>query len=91
MDSINRPQNQMQQVLCYLFYYEKVTMKSVIIDSMFYKFTTVLSKLESEYGTIANRERKKFTNKFERESSYNVYSRSVSKEKLLEIFYKLQE
>ena len=60
MDSINKPKNQAQQVIHYLFYKDKVTVMSVIKDSMFYKFSTILSKIEREYGTIADRKRISF-------------------------------
>lgn len=65
--------NQHQQVLWYLTNLRSFSLKDVIKDSMFYKFQTRLSEIESEHGILANRQKVQFTNRFGRKSNYYVY------------------
>ncbi len=82
-----KPTNQKQQVIYYLLNYESITMKFVINDSMFFKFTTRLSEIENELGfSITNKDKIKFISRFGRKSKFNKYSKSVSDKKLIEIF-----
>jgi len=80
------PKNQKQLVLWYLLNYESVTMKFVITDSLFFKFNTRLSEIRNEVGVITKKERVKFTNRFGRKSDYFKYSKSVTDERLKELF-----
>lgn len=81
------PKNQHQLVLWYLYNWEKFSLKDVINDSMFVKFQTRLSDIENKVCCfIAERETVEFTNRFGRKSKYNVYSRCIPKEKLIELF-----
>ncbi len=80
------PTNQKQQVLWYLLNYESITMKFVINDSMFFKMNTRLSEIENEHGTITNKDKVKFINRFNRKSNFLKYSKSVSDERLEELF-----
>lgn len=83
------PKNQHQMVIWYLYYWKSFSLAEIINDSMFYKFQTRLSEIESEHNlTIAERTKKKFTNKFNHKSTYNIYEKCVSDEKLIELFYK---
>jgi len=79
------PQNQKQLVIHYLLQNKGITLKDVINDSMFHKFQTRLSEIESIFGQIAERKRIKFTNRFNHKSDYLEYKRCVSVEKLKEI------
>jgi len=81
-----KPTNQKQDVIDYLYNYESVTMKFVINDSLFYKFTTRLSEIEKVHGKITNKTPIKFINKFGRKSDFKMYSKCVSDERLKEIF-----
>ena len=86
------PTNQKQQVIYYLYNYESVTMKFVINDSMFYKFTTRLSEIENELGyEITNKVPVKFISKFGKKTDFKNYSKCVSDIKLKEIFRSLQK
>lgn len=82
------PKNQHQQVLWYLLTFDQVWMSFVINDSMFYKFQTRLSDLELEHGTLTKKDKKQFTNKFGRKSSYTVYS-LADRNKALDIYDKV--
>ena len=65
--------NQHQQVLWYLINWNEFSLKDIINDSMFYKFQTRLSDIELEYGTITEKTKAKFTNRFGRKSQYTIY------------------
>lgn len=83
-----QPKNQHQQVLWYLYNWNEFSLKDVIVDSMFHKFQTRLSEIESEIMiTIAKRERKEFTNKFGNKGSYLIYS-AIDKEQIKKLFEK---
>ena len=84
------PKNQHQQVLWYLYNWDKpFSLKDVISDSMFYKFQTRLSDIENRYCCfIAERKQVEFTNRFGRKSNYNTYSACIPKEKLIKLFEK---
>lgn len=83
------PKNQHQQVLHYLINWKEFSMKEVINDSLFYKFQTRLSEIESDVSCfIAERTRKSFVNKFGSKGSYNVYTACIPEEKLIELFNK---
>jgi hypothetical protein len=83
-----KPKNQYQLVIYLLLKENKpFSLKDVINDSMFFKFQTRLSEIENDCSCfIAKRERVKFENRFGHKSTYNVYSRSIPKEKLIELF-----
>ena len=84
---MNNPKNQKQLVIHYLYYNESVTLKHVINDSLFHKFNTRLSEIENKLGySITNKDRVKFINRFGRKSNFINYSRSVTDDKLKEIF-----
>jgi hypothetical protein len=80
------PTNQKQQVIWYLLNYESITMKFVINDSMFFKMNTRLSEIECKHGTITNKDKVKFINRFDRKSNFLKYSKCVSDERLIELF-----
>jgi len=66
--------NQHEQVLWYLYNWDKFSLTDVIKDSMFFKFQTRLSTLESRYGTLAKREKKTVENRFNRDCTFYLYS-----------------
>ena len=66
--------NQHEQVLWYLYNWDKFSLVDVIKDSMFFKFQSRLSTLESRYGTLAKREKKTVKNRFGRECTFYIYS-----------------
>lgn len=80
-----KPKNQHEQVLWYLYYWDKFSLKEVINDSMFYKFQTRLGELETKHGELCTKERKEFVNKFGNKSNYNMY-KAIDKRKILEIY-----
>lgn len=82
-----KPTNQHQAVIYYLHKLGfAFSLKDVINDSMFFKFQSRLGEIEFKHGTLATRQRILFTNRFGSKSSYNVYYRSVSKQRLQELF-----
>lgn len=84
-----KPNNQYQQALFYLYYWENFSLGDLIKDSFFYKFQSRLSEIENkEMSLIATRERKSFTNRFGNNSTFNIYNRCISKEKIKELFDK---
>jgi len=83
-------ENQHQQVLWYLINRNKVALMDVIKDSMFFKFQTRLSELESEHGNLTIKVRKKFTNRFGRESSFLEYT-ALDKEQLKKLLKEMQK
>jgi len=86
---LGKPKNQYHQVLFYLYYWENFSLGDLINDSFFYKFQSRLSEIENkEMSLIANRERKSFTNRFGNKSTFNIYNRCISKEKIKELFNK---
>lgn len=86
------PTNQYQQAIWYLHRWNEFSLLDVIKDSMFFKFQSRLSEIEGDnFICLANRKREGFINKFGTKSTYNLYSRSVSKEKLAELFFKYAE
>ena len=86
MNIMNTPKNQKQLVIYYLLKWESMTLKRVINHSMFFKFQTRLSEIEAKHGTIAFRDKVKFINQFGHKSNYNLYSKSINEEKLMEIY-----
>jgi len=66
--------NQHEQVLWYLYNWDKFSLVDVIKDSMFFKFQTRLSDLEQRYGTLAKREKKTVKNRFNRDCTFYIYS-----------------
>jgi len=81
-----KPKNQHQLAIWYLITFDAISLKFVINDSMFFKFQTRLSEIESDLmKNIATRERVRFTNRFGHSSSYNVYS-AIDKDYLKKIF-----
>lgn len=83
---LEKPNNQHQQVLWYLYFWDSFSLKDVINDSMFFKFQTRLSDIENDLNSlIATRERKEFTNRFGRKSTYNIY-KAIDKNKIKELF-----
>jgi len=85
---MEKPKNQHQLTLWYLYNRTSFSLKDLINDSMFFKFQTRLSELEQKFGEIAKRERRKFVNRFNQTSSYNMYS-AIDKERILEIYKKI--
>ncbi len=84
---MKHPKNQHQAAIFYLYTLNfAFSLKTVIDSSMFFKFQSRLGEIESEHGTLATRERILFTNKYGNKSSYNVYYRSVSKQRLEQLF-----
>lgn len=84
-----KPKNQKQLVLYYLAIWEQVTMKNVILDSMFYKFNTRLSEIENELMTnITTKKVVTFTNKLGNPAHYTVYKRCISLKRIAELFKK---
>lgn len=83
---MENPKNQHQLVIYYLLKWKAFSLKDVINDTMFFKMQTRLSEIQKEFGQIVSKKKIKFINRFGRTSDYNVYSSSVSKEKLIEIF-----
>lgn len=80
------PKNQHEQVLWYLINYNFwFSLKTVIVDSMFYKFQTRLSELEQRYGVLAERKQTKFENRFGRKANYTSY-RAIDIDKLKNIY-----
>ena len=77
---MKKPKNQHQLAIWYLIQFPIVSLKFVIHDSMFWKFQTRLSEIEAEHGTLVNRRRVKFINRFGNQSSYITYS-CINKEK----------
>lgn len=65
--------NQWQQALWYLINWKSFSLSEVINDSMFYKFQSRLSEIESEHGEICERSTKVFTNRFGRTSKCTIY------------------
>ena len=65
--------NQHQQVLWYLINWNEFSLKDIINDSMFYKFQSRLSDIELEHGTITEKTKEKFVNRFGRKSQYTLY------------------
>ena len=83
------PKNQHQLAIWYLLNWKEFSLKEVINDSMFFKIQTRISEIELEHMiTIAERTRKSFTNRFGNKSTYNIYNKCVSDEKLIELFDK---
>ena len=80
------PTNQKQQVLHYLYFNESITLKYVINDSMFFKMQTRLNDIELEHGEITHKDRVKFINKFGRKSTFLKYSKSITDQRLIELF-----
>lgn len=80
-----KPKNQKEQVLYYLYYWDSFNLKDVINNSMFFKFQTRLSELESEHGQLATREKAAFINKFGHAGCYYTY-KAIDKNKILEIY-----
>lgn len=85
-----KPKNQKQLAIFYLLENSKVNMKFVINDSLFFKFNTRLSEIENTHGVITTKERVKFKNRFNRDSSYLDYSLAISKEKAVKLFNDLE-
>lgn len=82
-----KPTNQHQAVIYYLYNRDYAfSLKDVINDSMFFKFQSRLGEIEHKHGTLATRQRILFKNRFGNNGSYNVYYRSVSKQRLQELF-----
>ncbi len=76
--------NQHQQVLWYLINWDSFSLMDLIKDSMFIKFQTRLSEIESEHGSLTTKTRVNFINRFGNTSSYLVYQCSnKEKSKLL--------
>lgn len=85
---MKEPKNQHQLVLWYLLNMNGFSLRDVINDSMFFKFQTRLSELEKEHGTLAKRNKVKFTNRFGHSGIYYVYS-AIDKEKIKSIYNKI--
>lgn len=86
---LGKPNNQYQQALFYLYNWENFSLGDLINDSFFYKFQSRLSEIENkEMSLIATRKRKSFTNRFGNKSTFNIYNRCISKEKIKELFEK---
>ena len=84
---MKHPKNQHQAAIYYLYTLNfAFSLKTVINSSMFFKFQSRLGEIENKYGTIATRKRILFTNRFGNNGSYNVYYRSVSKQRLEQLF-----
>ena len=79
------PTNQKQQALWYLINWQSFSLLEVINDSMFYKFQTRLSEIESEHGAITEKAKRKFENRFGRKSNYLTYT-CTNIEKAKELF-----
>lgn len=80
------PTKQKQQVIWYLYNWNEFTLKEVIEDSLFHKFQTILSEIESKFGVITIKIRHKFTNKFGNQGSFYTYE-AIDKQKLKQLFY----
>ena len=79
--------NQHQQVLYYLIRWDKLSLKTVINDSLFYKFQTRLGEIEKKHGVLCERTKKSFINRFGRDRKYTEY-RCIDKEKAAMLFLK---
>lgn len=84
------PKTQKQLALWYLINWKSFSLKDIINDSMFYKFQSRLSELESEFGSLAERKSKDFTNRFGTKSNYLVYS-CLDQSKAKEIYLKITD
>jgi hypothetical protein len=83
-----QPKNQHQQVLWYLYNWNEFSLKDVIVDSLFHKFQTRLSEIETkEMTNIAKRKTVKFINRFGNKSDYFLYS-AIDKEQIKMLFDK---
>lgn len=71
---MNTPNTQKEVVLWYLYNWKSFSMLDVMRDSKLYKFPARLSDLEKEYGQLAHREKKHFTNRFNHSGVYFQYS-----------------
>ena len=80
-----KPKNQKEQVLYYLYYWDQFNMLHVLHDSMFLKFQTRLSELESKHGQLATREKVPFKNRFGHSGYYYTY-KAIDKNKIREIY-----
>jgi len=78
--------NSYQEAIYYLMTMTNFSLADVISDSMFFKWQTRLSDIESDHGVIASRTKRQFTNQFGRISTYNIYNASVTQKRLTEIF-----
>ncbi len=78
--------NTYQEAIYDLMTMSNFSLADVIHESMFYKFQSRLSDVESDHGIIAKRTKRQFTNQFGRKSDYNVYNACVSQKILTEIF-----
>ena len=77
---MKKPKNQHQLTIWYLIQFPIISLKFVINDSMFWKFGSRLGEIERKHGTLAHRDRVKFTNQFGHKSSYSTYT-CIDKEK----------
>lgn len=85
---LHSPGNQYQLALHYLYFYKDISLKDVINDSMFIKFQTRLSEIETkECAKIATRSSVKFKNRFGNKSDYYIYS-AIDRRKIKELFFK---
>ena len=86
-----KPRNQHQQVLWYLINWDfPFSLSTVITDSHFYKFQTRLGELEQRYGTLVERTRKPFKNRFGKKGSLTYY-KVKDRQKCLKLFLRLQK
>lgn len=65
--------NQHQQVLWYLINWDEFSFLDIVKDSMCLKFQTRLSEIENEYGSLTEKRKEVFINRFDRISRYTVY------------------
>ena len=85
---MKEPTKQKQQVIWYLYNLKEFSLKDVINDSMFFKFQTRLSEIESKFGVISKKVRHNFTNKFGNSGSFIKYE-AIDKSKLKKLFDKV--
>lgn len=83
---MKEPKNQHQLVLYYLYNKNNFSLRDLINDSMFFKFQTRLSEIETKLNkTIATRKRVSFINRFGAKSTYNIYN-AIDKNKIKELY-----
>lgn len=81
----SKVKNQHQQVLWYLINWDSLSLKDVIMDSMFYKFQSRLGEIERDHGIITLKNKSNFINRFNRKSYFTVY-KCINKEKAKGLF-----
>ena len=81
------PTNRKQQAIWYLLEWDDYfTSNDIIKHSEFNKWRTRMSEIQEVHGTIMTNQTRKFVDRFGFKNHCQEYKRSVSKERLIEIF-----